>query len=90
MEREVPNNINDFFSSIESKLADKLKEPWYFRGMVSKEECQPISTDFEQVLDLCKQINATKSSGIRDIASKILKHAFFHCTKYHDLQGSIY
>ena len=39
-------------------------------------DCPDLSTDYEQVLEFCKEINTTKSSGIGDIASKILKCAF--------------
>ena len=75
-EKEVANSGNNFFSSIGSNLAEKLRDPWHFRGMVNEKECQQVTTDFEQVLNLCKDINTTKSSGISDIASRIFKHAF--------------
>ena len=35
-----------------------------------------ISSDFEEVLQLCKDINVNKSSGIKNISSRILKDAF--------------
>ena len=39
-------------------------------------DCEEMTTDYEQVLTLCKEINVTKSSEIHDISTKIFKHAF--------------
>ena len=38
--------------------------------------CPPMSTDFEQVLKLCREIKVTKSSGLCNVASRICKDAF--------------
>ena len=73
---EVADYINNFFSNIGPDLASKLTEPWSFQGTPSEEECQELSTDYEEVLKLCKEISISKSSGISDIAAKIFKSAF--------------
>ena len=75
-EEESADHINTFFSTIGSKLAGRMQEPWESFGMAVEEECPDLSTDFKEVLDLCKNINTSKSSGIEDIASKNQKHAF--------------
>ena len=72
----VADHINQFFSNIGPKLAVKHTEPWRFYGERLVDECPPMSTDFEQVLKLCKEIKTIKSSGIEDVASKIFKDAF--------------
>ena len=73
---EVADHINNFFSSIGSTLASKLNDPWIFHGEVAEAECQNLHTDYEQIVGLCREINEYKSSGIQDIASRILKCAF--------------
>ena len=75
-EAEVANHVNEFFSSIGPNLANKISESWTFWGNVAQNSCQEITTDYEEVLQLCKDISVSKSSGILDIATKILKHAF--------------
>ena len=73
---EVANYINLFFSSIGANLARKTNKRLKFHGETLGAECPMLSTDYEKVLNLCKEINTSKSSGIADIASKIFKHAF--------------
>ena len=73
---DTADYINNFFTSIGAELASKSNDPWKFFGSVSNESCPDISTDYEQVLNLCKEINVVKSSGFGDIASKVFKHAF--------------
>ena len=73
---QVANFINDFFCEIGPNLARKYNKPWKFYGEVTEETCPQMSTDFEQVLNLCKEIKATKSSGYKDISTKVFKDAF--------------
>ena len=75
-ESKVANHINEFFSSIGPNLAENTSEPWIFRGLEAEDSCREISTDFEEVLQLCKDISTSKSSGIVDISAKVLKNAF--------------
>ena len=72
----VADHINNFFSNIGSNLASKVNQPWRFYGERVQHNCHELKTDYQEVLKLCKEINVTKSSGIEDIASKILKSAF--------------
>ena len=75
-ESKVANHINEFFSSIGPNLAKNTSEPWIFRGLEAEDSCREISTDFEEVLQLCKDISTSKSSVIVDISAKVLKNAF--------------
>ena len=68
--------INDFFSNIGPKLAKNYSDPWEFYGEELGEECPPLSTDFEQVMQLCRDIKICKSSGFGDIPTKVFKDAF--------------
>ena len=73
---QIANFINDFFCDIGPKLAEKHVEPWHFYGEENENTCPQMSTDYEQVLKLCREIKTTKSSGIDNIASKVFKDAF--------------
>ena len=75
-EGEVADYVNGFFSSIGPKLASKMKEPWRFFGTRNPIDCPEVRTDFEEVVDLCKEINVSKSSGFQNISSKIFKNVF--------------
>ena len=75
-ETKTANYVNEYFSSIGPKLASMITEPWAFHDHVSETECPELRTDFEEELKLCKDINVSKSSGIKDIASKVFKSAF--------------
>ena len=68
--------INKFFSGIGPKLAAKHKKTWRFHGDKVNVQCPPFSTDFMQVLKLCRDINTTKSSGFSDVSSKVYRDAF--------------
>ena len=75
------NHINDYFANIGITLAQKFKNTWmpnyppYVESQITD-----ISTDFEEVHNLCKEINVTKSSAINLLSSKILKDAFLVLT----------
>ena len=75
-ESKVADHINEFFTSVGAGLAKGKNETWQFHGEVAEADCPPLTTDYEQVLELCKEISTTKSSGINNIASKIFKCAF--------------
>ena len=79
-EGEVAGVINNFFTAIGPNLAAKISESydkeWEFKGVRVKESCPAFHTTFRQVLQICKDINTSKSSGIKDVSSKICKDAF--------------
>ena len=74
---ETSNYINDFFANIGVNLARDFNDHWYpSTPPFLNAELSEISTDFEEVYSLCKEINVGKSSTIDLLASKILKDAF--------------
>ena len=73
---EVAGFINEYFCGIGPKLAHSHDAPWRFYGETCKDNCPPFSTQFDQVLKLCKDIKISKSSGIEDVGAKVLKDAF--------------
>ena len=79
-EREVADTINNFFTAIGPNLADKISKTyqggWKFMGREVEENCPDFRATFQQVLRICKDINTSKSSGIKDVATKICKDAF--------------
>ena len=68
--------INNFFSSIGPKLARNYTDPWKFYGEIVDADCAPLRAEFDQVLQLCKDIKVCKSSGIEDIPTKAFKDSF--------------
>ena len=73
--------INSFFTSIRPNLAKSLNTKWRYTGeIVTDAEITNIHTDYEEVHNLCKDINISKSSAIETLASKILKDAFIVLT----------
>ena len=78
---EVPptqsaNYINEFFTGIGPKLAEKHDAEWEYFGDTVPESVGPISTNLEEVHKLCKEINPMKSSGINELSSRICRDAF--------------
>ena len=74
---ETPNYTNTFFTNIGKNLASKIdKIDWNYLENRNEVTINPIKTDFEEVLQICKEIDITKSSGINFLSSKILKDAF--------------
>ena len=57
-------------------LAKDYNDPWSFHGVEVEDNCPVFVTDYEQVLRLCKDIKITKSSGFKDIATRVFKDAF--------------
>ena len=49
---------------------------WKYLDQDCENEINSINTDFEEVLDICKNIELSKSSGIEFLSTNILKDAF--------------
>ena len=74
---KTANYINDFFTNIGKDLASKIDDiDWNYLENRIESVIEPILTDYEEVLQICKDIDTTKSSGINFISSTILKDAF--------------
>ena len=75
--KDTADYINEFFTNIGKNLASKIKdEEWRFLENESQNSINTLYTDFEEVLDLCKNIDTSKSSGIEFLSSNVLKDAF--------------
>ena len=71
------NYINEFFTNIGINLANKIEPTiWNYLERNVETIIDPINTEFEEVLQICKDIDITKSSGINFLSSRILKDAF--------------
>ena len=78
---EVPHEwtasyINEYFVNIGPTLAQKCKQPWHFNRTPTENLLGNMSTNVEEVIAICKQININKSSCIEHISSEILRDAF--------------
>ena len=75
---KTPSFINSFFTKIGPNLAKSFDtDKWEFSGEIITDcEITNIYSDFEEVYNLCKEINISKSSAIDTLSSKIIKDAF--------------
>ena len=73
--------INEFFTSIGPKLAEKHKDDWAYFGERIQQSAEPMVTNLREVNLLCKDINPLKSSGMDKLSSKICKDAFMVLTE---------
>ena len=74
--KNIPNYMNTFFTEIGPKLASKHNSRWKYYGHTSERDIPEIRTNSEEIIDLCKEIEPLKSSGMDEISSKICKDAF--------------
>ena len=75
-ENETAQYINDFFVNIGPNLAKKCDQPWRFDGVPCADNIDFISTNLDEIIKLCKEININKSSSIEHLSSEILRDAF--------------
>ena len=70
--------FNKYFTSVGPNLAknNNFNRRWLFHGERIMEDIQPFTTDIEEVISLCKEIETYKSSGLEKLSSKICKDAF--------------
>ena len=76
---DTANYINKFFANIGPKLAEEHNSAHKYMDSLpsnSDNNISEISTDYEEVHDICKGINTSKSSAINLLSSKVLKDAF--------------
>ena len=80
--KALNDHINDYFSNIGSKLANKCTPGISLNNI----EREADNTAFDrtlfteaEVLKICKDINICKSASITNIKTFVLKHAFVNC-----------
>ena len=75
---DIPNYINDYFSTIGPKLAEKYKTKYYFNGPIGRKEFEFEDVTQEQVIDKIKKINIAKPSALNLLSTKLLKDIFMY------------
>ena len=73
---ETASFINDFFVDIGPSLAQNCDRPWTYVGPQVGNHLENVSTNIEEIIALCKNININKSSCINNLSSEILRDAF--------------
>ena len=81
-QKDVPDFINDFFTSIGAKLVNenpKMKQDYNLPVINDNVELfQLQEVNMDQLMSLLKQIKIYKSSGIDNVSSRILKDALIN------------
>ena len=67
--------INDFFTSIGPKLAEKHQEKWKYFGTELENSIEDLKVNEGIIFDLVRDIDIYKSSGLEKISSTCLKDA---------------
>ena len=73
---KVSHYMNSFFTSIGPGLAKKHTQNWVYFGDRLQNSLEHIQTDVDEVVELLKEIEYLKSSGLEEISSRICKDAF--------------
>ena len=73
---QVPNNMNEYFTQVGPKLAQRHNSRWKYFGVELEDSIEGISTNVDEVIELCKGIETMKSSGFDKLSSRICKDAF--------------
>ena len=69
--------LNNFFTSIGPKLAEGfIADDWKPVGQENEAKLTECSTNFPEVLKLCREIKIAKSSGYSHLSSRVLKDSF--------------
>ena len=72
-ESKTADYINDLFTSIGPKLAEKLDDDWVYSGIVADRHLSDIIINGEEPERFCKEIEISKASSIPNVSSRILK-----------------
>ena len=68
---EVATYINEFFSNIGPNLAKNFSQEWQYEGPVSDTQILNITTNIEEVLKICKEIDTSKAACIENLSSTL-------------------
>ena len=75
-DNDVPDYINEYFSTIGSRLAEGLNGHWVYSGKRNAVDIVNIETNEEEILKLSNEIEITKSSAIEHVSSRLIKDVF--------------
>ena len=81
-DENIPNYINDFFSTIGPKLAKKYRSDYFFNGPIGQKEFKFEQITQEQIIEQLKKINISKPSSIELLSTKLLKDVFLYTHNY--------
>ena len=73
---KVSQYMNSFFTNIGSDLAKKHTRNWVYFGDRVQNSLEQFQTDADEVIELLKEIECLKSSGLDELSSRICKDAF--------------
>ena len=76
LENDTASFINHFFVNIGPNLAKKCTSNWNFRGSDCINNIDDISTNTNEIVKLCKNVNINKSSCVDHLSSRVLRDAF--------------
>ena len=68
--------MNEFFSSIGSKLAQNVDREWKYDGDINLNVINECRTTVSEVIKYAKQIHIHKSSAIRHVNSMVIRDLF--------------
>ena len=72
---KVSEFINEFFTGIGPKLAQKHNNAWSFSGQPCMNEMPKMEIDESEVVKVIKDINTSKSSSLKNISAKVFRDA---------------
>ena len=75
-ESETAQYINDYFSSVGAQLSSKLSQEWSNTCHIYPKQFQLMRVNTDDVINVIKNIDISKSSGIDYISSRFIKDAF--------------
>ena len=75
---ETAAHINTFFAEIGSKLAEKHKENFIFKGERCMEDIPDLNIDDAEIIKCVRDLDVSKSSALEYLPSKIFKEAVLH------------
>ena len=76
LETEKALFINNFFSNIGPNLAKNFSERLQYGGLTTETNLEHITTNNQEIIAICKDIDITKAACVYHLSSTILKDAF--------------
>ena len=74
--RDSADQFNTFFTNVGHDLAKGFSDRWEYFGEQNPNSIDPIATNTEEVMGLCREIDIMKSSGMDNLSARLCKDAF--------------